>query len=226
MLSVLVVIAILSVLLFSVAKRGISRAQSVKCVGNLRQIGAAAAAYAAENNNQWPYYKEYKPGVDEQAYVGRLVREGAIWVGLGKTYPYHFDKRIFCCPADQLGTIKALTVADWGPTASGSIQGTYSVRGLGQVKPRPLGATFASLGRRSIASCQWAYSASSPVKLPLAFHPGGYPVLFSDGSVESISFPAGSVDPENPPDINNSTSLQRDVWEFFDGKLTTNLKLK
>lgn len=226
MLVALLVVAILTVLMLGGVERSVSAANAVKCVGNLRQIGVAVAAYAGENNNQWPFYKEYKPGVDEQAYVGRLVREGSTWMGLGKTYPYLLEKRIFCCPADKYGTVKALTVADWGPTANGSIQGTYSIRGLGQVKPRPLGATLASLGRRSIASCQWAYATSNPMKLPLAFHSGGYPVLFSDGSVERISFPAGSVDSENPPNINNSTSLQRNVWEFFDGKLTTELQLK
>ena len=225
-LSVLVVIAILSVLLFSVAKRGISRAQSVKCVGNLRQIGAAAAAYGAENNNEWPFYGTYDYPTNQGAWITRLLRSGTVWTGLGKTYPYHQDKRLFYCPGDTSPTVQALTTRDWSLTGTGGIDGTYLVRGYGQTKPRPLGKTYATLGRRSIASCQWAYSASSPVKLPLAFHEGGYPVLFSDGSVQIIPFPAGSVDRDHPPDIWNNNTLQTSVWEFFDGKLTTDLKLK
>lgn len=226
LLAVLLVVSILVVLTMAEVRRGISRAQAASCVGNFRQLGAAASAYASDNNNQWPYSGEYAYPDDQQAWVGRKVRVSNSWTGLGKTYPYHQSKKLYYCPADRSGTIKAMATADWRIDGMGSIDGSYLVRGYGQTNPRPLGKSFASLGRRAIASCQWAYSASSPVKLPLAFHDNGYPVLFSDGSVETISFPKDSVDPDKPVDIWNKNSLQIDVWEFFDGKLKKELRLK
>lgn len=226
LVTVLLVVTILAVLMVGEVKRGISRAESAKCVGNFRQLGAAASAYAADNNNQWPYSGEYTYPDDQQAWINRKVRVGNVWTGLGKTYPYHLSKKLFYCPADRSGTIKAMDTADWRVDGAGSIDGSYLVRGYGQTSPRPLGKNYATLGRRAIASCQWAYAASSPVKLPLAFHDSGYPVLFSDGSVETISFPKDSVDRENPPSIWDKNSLQIDVWEFFDGKLKKELKLK
>ena len=225
-LSVVLVTTILGVLLIGGMNRTVSGAQSVKCVANLRQVGSAAAAFASENNNQWPYFGEYDYPTNQGAWITRTLRTGAVWTGLGKTFPYHRDKRIHYCPADNSPTIRALQTADWSPTGAGSIEGTYLLRGYGQTKPRPLGKTYATLGRRSFASCQWARSASSPVKLPLSFHEGGYPVLFSDGSVQVIAFPSDSVDRNNLPDIWNKNTLQTDVWEFFDGTLTTPLRLR
>lgn len=80
-------------------------------------------------------------------------------------------------------------------------------------------AAYAAIGRIALASCQFAYSPRN-AKLPLSFHNGAHPVLFSDGSVQIIGFPKGAVDPENPPNIWDSNTKQISIWRYFAGKTT------
>jgi len=54
LLAVIAVTAILAALLFSQVSAGKARANSLKCVANLRQIGTAFHLYANDNNGEFP----------------------------------------------------------------------------------------------------------------------------------------------------------------------------
>jgi prepilin-type N-terminal cleavage/methylation domain-containing protein/prepilin-type processing-associated H-X9-DG protein len=54
LLVVIVIIAILAALVMPVISRGRDRAQSAKCVNNLRQLGVLSEAYCADSGNRFP----------------------------------------------------------------------------------------------------------------------------------------------------------------------------
>ncbi|MEI6034645.1 MAG: hypothetical protein WCS65_10240, partial [Verrucomicrobiae bacterium] len=58
------IISILAALLFPALKGMPARANTIKCVSNLRQIGAGFAGYVGDNNGELPWtYKEPVPGI-------------------------------------------------------------------------------------------------------------------------------------------------------------------
>lgn len=50
LLVVIVMVAVLAVLVFMMSRKGIDKANSARCMGNLRQIGVALTTYQSENN--------------------------------------------------------------------------------------------------------------------------------------------------------------------------------
>ena len=54
LLVVIVIIAILAAIMMPVLGSAKEAGYRTKCLGNLRQLGAAMLGYAAENNNQYP----------------------------------------------------------------------------------------------------------------------------------------------------------------------------
>lgn len=224
LLEILIVIgitALLAALMYPTFGKLRANAHLAGCQSGLRTIGIAAASYATDHDNEWPYYNEYRWPEDQQAWLTNRIRTGSVWTGLGKTYPYHQDKVAHFCPAGSPEALVPMTKADWRVNGSGSINGTHLVRGYGQTNPRPLGKTYASLERIALAACTFAYAANNPVRLPLGWHKGVYPVLFTDGSIQTIRFPDHLIDPANPPDIWNSNTRQIQVWDYFDGRRTT-----
>lgn len=62
LLVVMAIIAVLAVLLSTVASRVVESSRSAKCAGNLRQIAAGVAAYAGEHNMALPMADTYPTG--------------------------------------------------------------------------------------------------------------------------------------------------------------------
>lgn len=61
LLVVLAIIGVLAALLLPALGRGKSRAQSIACVSNLRQMGIALTAYVQDNNDRLPICAGYLP---------------------------------------------------------------------------------------------------------------------------------------------------------------------
>lgn len=223
MLVTLSIIVIILVLIFPGIQYALAKAKLAQCVSNFRQLGAAAASFAAENNNEWPYAGPVgdQGGSASPSWSSPFVRSGS-WVGLGKTFPYHLSPKLFFCPADNTTRPRVIQTADWSLKASGGITGDYLARGYNQTLASvPLGRKFATLGRRAIGSCHWWSNGTSDPRYQLSYHDGQYPVLFSDGSVQIMMFPKGTFDPKNPPDITKNNQKQTAIWLFFDGKRET-----
>lgn len=95
LLAALAVIAVLAALLFAVAQRAMESAQNTKCLSNLRGLGAAIFAYAADHNNMLPprrlgYYREAaaREPAGMSSWMNRLLKLG-----------YVTDPDIFYCPS-------------------------------------------------------------------------------------------------------------------------------
>lgn len=109
LLVVIGVIAILIAMLLPALNKARIVAQRTLCASNLRQLGVAAAIYAAQNRDQYPYRhhsaamwhmnRAYKPGMDPQEWadaLGKLI--AGRYIGGAE------DGRIAYCPAIQTGT--------------------------------------------------------------------------------------------------------------------------
>ncbi len=217
------VVAVLLALAFPILGRISARSALVSCVSNERQLGIALGQYVGEHRGEWPYPGDSRVGVSPLGtWISRPLKEDGKLTGMGKLFPYIRDKRIYVCPADKtrMRSVQKATPYD---SEDGTMPTSYVTRGFNQsaFPSQPNLKNVATMGRRAIHSCQFAYAPSNPKSFPLSWHDGSYPVLFSDGSVQVIRWPEGAVDPNNPPDINNQTPRQIRVWDFFDGHRTT-----
>jgi len=95
LLSVITIIAILAGLLLPVSSSIITRAHDTQCANNLRQIGIAANAAAADNNNTYPII-EIDPTTQM---VANVLQTGALPMGQALA-PYGITAKILICPAD------------------------------------------------------------------------------------------------------------------------------
>jgi prepilin-type N-terminal cleavage/methylation domain-containing protein/prepilin-type processing-associated H-X9-DG protein len=105
LIELIVVIAILGMLAVMVAPelgRVQSRAQSVACVNNLRQVGVGVLNYLGENNNTFPMVE---PNENDPIYGKETDVEGEIEVQpmLPALEPYGVTEGVLKCPADIRG---------------------------------------------------------------------------------------------------------------------------
>lgn len=113
LLELLVAIAVVSILLL-IAVSGVSyardRSKSFRCVGNLRQIGAATMLYIGENNSELPYYYYLTESNDtgSGAYLGTWYYNLAPYLGVPRTELNH--KEIHS-ERTKLGTVNARIAA-------------------------------------------------------------------------------------------------------------------
>lgn len=197
------------------------RAALTGCINNERQLGVALGQYAADHRGKWPFPDDNRNIAEETkgTWISRLLKEDGKLSGMGKLFPYVNDRRAFVCPGDAVRYGPAKREGNYD-SSDGTLRMSYVIRGFNQSRfpTRPVMKNLANMGRRAIYSCQFAYVPSNPKSYPLSWHgTPTYPVLFSDGSVQVFTFPEGSVNLKNPPDINNNTTMQISVWDFFDG---------
>lgn len=110
-IELLVVVAIVTVLVALVgpaAGFAISRADSAKCLGNLRAIGIALNGFLADNNMTMPPLAAGRKSLDEDIPV------------IDNTLASYTDNnRIFACPADRDLAKKSGTSYYWNSVLSG-----------------------------------------------------------------------------------------------------------
>jgi prepilin-type N-terminal cleavage/methylation domain-containing protein len=96
LLVVVAIIAILVGLLTAVLGRSRQRADVARCTNNLRQIGVALGAYAADNNGQFPsnIEEETKDEVNESVWSALLISRHYL------PEPTSKKSAIFLCPFD------------------------------------------------------------------------------------------------------------------------------
>lgn len=115
LLVVVAIIAILAALAFPVASGAMENSKRGKCVGNLRSIGAAAHAYAADNNGRLPPIA--------QTYNWNAANANRWWtsflVNYGTTNTNVVDvRKVWRCPCvadDDFKTSVAITYSSYTP---------------------------------------------------------------------------------------------------------------
>lgn len=108
LLVVIAIVAVLAALAVPAVGYGISRANSAKCLGNLRMIGVGLHGWLSDNNMVMP------PLV-----AGRKSRDEDVPVIDTVLAPYLPDPRVFACPADRELAVKTGTSYYWNSVLSG-----------------------------------------------------------------------------------------------------------
>ena len=108
LLAVIAVVAVLAALGIPAVRIGIARAQSAKCLGNLREIGVGLNAWLADNNMTMPPLAAGRKSRDENVPVIDTVLA-----------PYLPDPRVFACPADKSQAAQTGTSYYWNSVLSG-----------------------------------------------------------------------------------------------------------
>lgn len=104
LLVVIVIVVILGALLFTQARRASGSAQRTKCIGNLRSVGVAYHAYAADHNGRFP-----APPNGEDCFGAYIWDASASRLlspergGFGEdAFDYVENTKIFFCPAQKV----------------------------------------------------------------------------------------------------------------------------
>jgi prepilin-type N-terminal cleavage/methylation domain-containing protein/prepilin-type processing-associated H-X9-DG protein len=97
LLTVITLIAILTGLLLPVSSGIIKRGRDTQCASNLRQIGIAANAAAADNNNIYPIV-EFDP---VGGTVANVYNPAALPIQKALA-PYGITQKVLTCPADAV----------------------------------------------------------------------------------------------------------------------------
>lgn len=108
LLVVLAIVAGLAAILVPSFKSAIARADSVRCLGNLRSIGGGLNAWLADNNMVMPLLAAGRKSRDEDVPVIDTVLAA-----------YLRDPRVFACPADRSLAAATGTSYYWNSVLSG-----------------------------------------------------------------------------------------------------------
>ncbi|HEU5123226.1 MAG TPA: type II secretion system protein [Verrucomicrobiae bacterium] len=102
LLVVLAIVSILASLLLPALAKGKQSAQSIACVGNLRQIGIALNTYVQDNRDRVPVCAGYLPS--------QMTNLPPITTTL---FPNQKTNRLFQCPSDRAFFASELTSYEW-----------------------------------------------------------------------------------------------------------------
>jgi prepilin-type processing-associated H-X9-DG protein len=108
MLVVAAIVAVLAAIAVPAARSGIARADSAKCLGNLRAIGVGLNGWLADNNMVMPALA-----------AGRKSRSEDVPVIDTALAAYLPDARVFACPADKSLARETGTSYYWNSVLSG-----------------------------------------------------------------------------------------------------------
>ena len=120
LLVVIAIVAVLGALAWPAYQRVTESGRATVCTGNLRQLGAALAAYLGENNNTMPTLKTARASVGEDVPVidNTLLR-------------YAPAAGVFACPADKPGfAARTGTSYFWNVTLNGQALASLNFLGL------------------------------------------------------------------------------------------------
>jgi prepilin-type N-terminal cleavage/methylation domain-containing protein len=108
LLAVVTIIAVLAAVGVPLARSALSRADAVKCLGNLRAIGAGLNGWLSDNNMVMPPLA-----------AARRSRSEDVPVIDTTLAPYLPDPRVFACPADRSQAAATGTSYYWNSVLSG-----------------------------------------------------------------------------------------------------------
>jgi len=108
LLAVVAIVAVLAAIAVPAVGFGIARADSAKCLGNLREIGAGLNAWLADNNMVMPPLAAGRKSRDEDVPV--------LDTALAAYLPH---ARVFACPADRSLAASTGTSYYWNSVLSG-----------------------------------------------------------------------------------------------------------
>jgi prepilin-type N-terminal cleavage/methylation domain-containing protein/prepilin-type processing-associated H-X9-DG protein len=210
LLVVIAIIAILASMLLPALNKARGKAKTIKCVGNLKQLGQFTVMYCDDNDGYLP------PPYPGASSIRGLIFASKKWLsyGLFHKLKYVNSPAVFYCPVSNMDKTKIGAYdGPLGWTAFGSlISGGYLYRGSSLIDaPYPLGfgkrlqSLSHKINRAYLSDHGPFYSNESP-----SGHVGGYNILYSDGHVKWFSDPTGRL--KNPFDGG---------WDFYtavDGK--------
>ena len=186
LLVVIAIIAILAVLIFTGAKASVGKAQSAKCMQNLRTLHSAFKTYAADNNGMLPYMVR-KNGT---AFAGDFWTDTLV---NGRYLPKDvMPNGARFCPSVK----KHSGISDYGPVTSvvnATLNGPAS-EPMGQSRlgniPKPAGTILIMEGGWQINPSVWKNSPKGATGLSFIPSPprhGKYMnAVFVDGHVEAF----------------------------------------
>jgi prepilin-type N-terminal cleavage/methylation domain-containing protein len=201
LLVVIAIITLLIALLLPSLARAREQARLVQCSSNLHQVGVGMQFYANDWQSIWPRYYNWSTDpstFDNGKFSHYILWQGVGasggtqapslgWQGIGRTYPYMRDKRVYFCPDDSKLTKSFLkfdfnTFESWNPGAlpnlpsnKTNVYGSYCIRGWDQPtsptdkagnksgtgETSPLGEpgkSWIELKNRPMVSCFFMYS--------------------------------------------------------------------
>jgi prepilin-type processing-associated H-X9-DG protein/prepilin-type N-terminal cleavage/methylation domain-containing protein len=239
LLVVIVIIGVLAALLLPVLTRCKARAQRIVCVGNLRQLGAAAQMYWDDNGGNCFAWRYGPKDLGQVYWFGWLgpgpEGERPFDLACGVLYPYLNQSNVRLCPALHQALAQFKLKADgaaWGygynlalsvPTNQPPVK-IAKVRRLADI------ALFADAAQvndfQAPASPanpmieEWYY-LDNPTNYPSKFYyPHGHfrhaqraNVVFCDGHVEAETMVPGSIDPKLPSQFVGRFRPEILVWQ-------------
>lgn len=199
LLAVIAILAILAALLFPFVGKMREKANASKCVGNLRQIGALAGIYLAENNGYLPLWRTWNQGANSWAWDnyahtpttgGEMPRLAGYHPGGSMTeaqYNAPGSKNIFNCPSNT-SKMRARGYAAntfiMGDIASSSSR--LKMASISQPGKRVLIADNAE-SKENEANERWITQANWKKVIGFQRHGGRANILFCDFSVRSTA---------------------------------------
>ena len=115
LLVVVAIIAILAALLLPALGRARRAVKTTACCSNLRQLGIAAASYAADGEGMLPAFVVAIPGGDYRYSAFRLLKDGDYLPGWGTLIAQGWTlnlSRVMLCPE---GDTKSFSSMNWSP---------------------------------------------------------------------------------------------------------------
>lgn len=173
------IIALLAVISMTSYKKVVENSARLKCAGNLRQIGTAAAQYAQDNNGNLPLSYDVLLGVNGEPSPGLIDLLGAY---VGDYRVFYCTDTVSCFPpparplsltynhqAKQVGSSRFMLIGYYWLVSTCA---TFNVMAPDKPHPKIMGS-----GMRVLATCPHFDGGSA--------HSRNYNVLFADGHVDS-----------------------------------------